>query len=154
MATSTDAWREIFRTSPAGHPTLGLDARRAAQDVVDVCFAMGSHNILQTGKDPCPQHDGVSGNAVLTLRQDLGNMGLGGVVWKCVSLLSASRASQHRTPRPLHGRCFALGLAGEGQACMNANFLLTKQIMADGHRFSTRFKACTSMYAFVRKKWK
>lgn len=76
------SWREIFKTTAGWPPTLGLDFLRAAQHTTTTTYELeGACGGEGPGKDSGRNNE----EAKLTLGQDLGKLGLGAVVWDCVS---------------------------------------------------------------------
>lgn len=80
---STASWREIFAVDGAGagsiSPTLGVNFMRAAQNTRTIKYSLAACR-GGSSKDSCSEY------ATLTLGQDLRNLGLGAVVWDCVSM--------------------------------------------------------------------
>lgn len=76
------AWENIFAVAPgAGQPPgLGVNFMRATQHTINVEYALatvhGNSRNISRGEE----------RAMLTLGQDLGKLGLGAVVWDCVSV--------------------------------------------------------------------
>lgn len=72
------SWRNIFEHPTEGPPTLGLDFLRAVQHTTTTKYGLrGRRGGMWIG--------GEEEDATLTLGQDLGKLGLGAVVWDCVS---------------------------------------------------------------------
>lgn len=91
------SWREIFKHKVKGAPTLGLDFLRASKDTTTLRYKLEAPR-----KGPWNNEE--DSHATLTLQQDLGKLGLGAVVWDCVSVQSvevplvpvrASRTCRH-----------------------------------------------------------
>lgn len=75
------SWRNIFAVAPAACgpvPKLGVNFLRAAQDTTTVAYALAACPKIPSTDDPGEP-------ATLTIGQDLRNLGLGAVVWDCVS---------------------------------------------------------------------
>lgn len=81
------SWREIFENAVQGPPTLGLDYLRASKDTTTLRYTLQA-----TREGPWKYDDDEEDHAcaTLTLRQDLGKLGLGAVVWDCVSVLTVT----------------------------------------------------------------
>lgn len=73
------SWKEIFAVDHGSVPQLGVNFVRAAQDVATVKYSLANTRSQGLAGDSPVQH------ATLTLGQDLRNLGLGAVVWDCVS---------------------------------------------------------------------
>lgn len=81
---SASSWREIFvvaacRRAGSTSPTLGVNYMRAAQKTTTVKYSLAAHHGGSSNKGSCSEY------ATLTLGQDLRKLGLGAVVWDCVS---------------------------------------------------------------------
>lgn len=81
------SWRNIFVDPLKQPPTLGLDFVRAARDTTATTYAVA----------PAPNNGNEKREATLFLAQNLGKLGLGGVVWDCVSTLQVSAPVQYCT---------------------------------------------------------
>lgn len=79
------SWRDIFKSTIKGPPTLGLDFLRASKDTTTVRYNLQAPREGPWKYDHDEDH---SSYATLTLLQDLGKLGLGAVVWDCVSVIS------------------------------------------------------------------
>lgn len=76
------SWREIYKTTAVWPPTLGLDFVRAAQNTTTTTYELGKA-CGGEGAGKCSRRN--KEQAMLILGQGLGNLGLGAVVWDCVS---------------------------------------------------------------------
>lgn len=81
--TGSKSWREIFAVArvgagPAYWPTLGVNFMRATQNTTIIRY----NRVACCGGSP---KGSCSDYATLTLGQDLRKLGLGAVVWDCVS---------------------------------------------------------------------
>lgn len=76
--TGSVSWREIFQKQALGPPSLGLDFLHALEDTAKIKYGLRARR-------EGPRKDGRSDVATLILGQNLGKLGLGAVVWNCVS---------------------------------------------------------------------
>lgn len=80
---STSSWREIFAVARCGAgstpPTLGVNFVRAVQNIITIEYTLAAYRGGGSLKGSRSE------NATLTLGQDLRKLGLGAVVWDCVS---------------------------------------------------------------------
>lgn len=77
--STSSSWKEIFAVDHGSVPQLGVNFVRAAKDVATVKYSLANTRLHGLAGDGPVQH------ATLTLGQDLRNLGLGAVVWDCVS---------------------------------------------------------------------
>lgn len=78
-ARSMSSWENIFAVAPAaGKISLGCSFVRATQQTANVEYTLAAVH-------GDPPKDGHGERATLTLGQDLCKLGLGAVVWDCVS---------------------------------------------------------------------
>ncbi|CAN0008678.1 unnamed protein product, partial [Ectocarpus sp. 13 AM-2016] len=77
--STSSSWKEIFAVDHGSVPQLGVNFVRATQDMATVKYALANIRSQGLARYGPVQH------ATLTLRQDLRNLGLGAVVWDCVS---------------------------------------------------------------------
>ena len=93
---SISHWQDIYHTpreprafsnvNHNGAPTLGLDFLRASEGTITITYTLGSSGNNFEGKDKDEDKDeDETQEATLVLSQDLGKLGLGAVVWDCVS---------------------------------------------------------------------
>lgn len=81
---STSSWRQIFAVArrfgaASTSPTLGVNFMRAAQTSTTIKYSLAACRGDSAKEGSCSE------NATLTLGQDLRKLGLGAVVWDCVS---------------------------------------------------------------------
>lgn len=77
-AGGLQSWATIFEHPAEGPPTLGLNFLSATKDMITIKYALAPFSGASRGSKEKEEGS-------LILGQDLAALGLGGVVWDCVS---------------------------------------------------------------------